>query len=403
MKFIRSNTKQAILLVFILLTNAYVDAAENIKVNKIISKYSTSLNSNSKKKYSKVSRTSKKLMEIKHKMPFDQKIKNIFLGFLAAIVVKLIKSNDTIYSDASVGKIGSYSTEEHIIHIIKVAIDWCFEQTVVEYKLLKKDKQKENACNKEIIDELLSDKKALIHSNCQEEKIIQELDSNEYSTKNVIFGKFKGLFKDNSEFQNGYKDFKARQIKLKEDVKTLNKEIIPKLNNIKADLKAKKQEKTEKYTVVSTLLSGIFTNNICEGIEKCESITPFQHVKIILITGLSFLKCAAQAQIKELLWNKFYELITSIFTNLGYSLVGTILGAVFPGILVGFIIKFIFNNVGIISNIIKSLVGLKSDDEYEASEALFQGIGRLLGNILIAVTGFRRRKLKKYRKFDAPI
>lgn len=409
MKFIRSslfNTIKAILLLNLLMANIYVEASENIKVNKLLNKYSRSLNSKSHKKTSRARRNTAKLMRVKNRISLTDKFKNLFLGFLASMAVKLLKSHDIIAQDASAGKSGSYSTEEQIFHVLKVSVDWCFEQTVEEYNLEKRKRQELNACNPEIVDEVLGNNKVEVHTTCQEKKIIEEMDSNEYSTTNVMFGKFKGLFSDNTQFEKGYQDFKARERELENKIKELNKVVIPHVKQLKESLVTNGKEETEKYKVVENLRSnmvGFFSDNICDGVDKCSSISPFEHIKLFIMTGLSFLKCAAQAQVKEFLWNKFNALITGIFNKIGISIVGTILGAIFPGVLVGLIVKFVFNNIGIISDITKSLLGLRSDTDYNADAALYQSLGRLLGNILIAVTGLRRRKLKKYRQFDAPI
>lgn len=403
MKFIKSSLFKKIkfiLLLTLLLSNVFVEATENIKLHKLMFKNAKGLNSNENLKFN----STIKLMRAGNRISLIEKLKNLLIGFLAAMVVKLLSSRDKISQDLELGKKGNYSSKDKILYALKISADFCFEKTIREYQVLKKQSQQRKACNPEIVDKLLVNKKVDVETVCQEKKMIEELDSNEYSTKRVLIQGFKGLFRNNSEFRKGYKNFKRHESRLKKNIKALNKEVIPHLYKIKKSLeKNKKKKRSEEYKVLKQLLKnmgGISSNNVCKGIEKCASLTPFQHLKIFVMLGLSFLKCAVQAQVKEFLNNKFKDLITDIFKRLGFSIVGNILGAVFPGILVGLITKFIFNNLGLISKIVKSSLGLRSETGYNADAELYQDLGRLLGNILIAVTGIKKRKLKKLRKLD---
>lgn len=404
------NKFQALLLLGILLANIYVEASVSIKVNKLGHKYTkrsllNKKNSRTTKKSSKFDRNSIVFNHISNSLPLPEKLKNLFIGFLEAIITHIVESeeNSQGYFQSS-GM--SRDSDSHVYHkVIEIATNKCYVESLNFYEKLKIQKIKETKqCIPEVLNILLRANEVQIHSACEEKKIIDELDTNEFSTFRVIIEKIKNIFVKDEEYEEAYENFKARKTYLNDFIDEYKDYIIPRLRDVKSYMNEHFLYNNPAYDVVVESLdnlTSIFPKSICEVIDQCSSIPPLEHLKVFVLTGLEFLRCSLYSQIDVFIKEKIKKIMIEIFRNLGLTTAETIVAAVFPAVLLALIIKFLANNISVISDIIRSLLGLHSETGYIADQVLYKNIGKLLGKILIDVNGLDKRKLKKFRKIDA--
>lgn len=398
MKFIRltlSFNLKAILLLTLLLSNIFVETNETIKLSKTLSKYERLQSSRSSAKRTSrrtTRRTSKatRRFQTNDQMRFKEKFKAFMIGFTAAVVVKSIKNED----GGVVNK------------LITAAVDWCFESTFNNYELIKQKMVKESPCNPDHIKVLLGTDFQEIETKCAELDTIRKLDDNEFSSLNVILGTVKSLVVENKEFKDSYAKFKEDKEKLEKFSDTITEKYREKLKGIFED----KHKFTEPVREVAKTLHGkitgiVFKDDFCTTISSCNAFGTFDHLKVIYASSIDLLKCSLTAQIKNPLWYMFQDLVNALFKKLGSGILTTIAAGILPGVLLGLLIKFVLTNWSAMKQFTDSFFTLNSDDpkNWNAEKDMWNSIGRLLAGLLFTILGVRKRKLKKFRKFDSKL
>lgn len=389
MKFTRlclSLNLKAFLLLTLLLSNIIVSAHETIKIQKTISKYerkriqaqNARSSSSSKGKNTTLARTS---------LDFKEKFKAFLVGFLAVVAVKALKL-----------------AEDGVLKTMVVAaVDWCFEVTVNEYEEVKKKIIKDSPCNGDIIKELLGKDYPEIQSKCALLETARKMDSSEFSGLNVLLGKLSGIFTDNKEFEDAYAKFKTDKTSLEKLSENWTETYKKKFADLKADKKnTPKQVRKVARTLFKAMDGIIFKKDLCEAVRDCSDFGPMDHLKVIYGSSIGFLKCAATAQVKNPLWYGMEAIVKTIFNQLGSGLLTSIAAGIFPGILLGLLVKFVISNWSAMKQFVDSFLKLKTDDPstWNAERDLWNSIGRLLAGLLFSIVGAKKRKLKKFRKFD---
>lgn len=383
---------KAILLLTLLLSNIFVSANETIKLQKTLNRLERRLSSH--KSHSASTKTKAKSTKISTRrtsnktkgLDFKQNFKAFLIGFLAVVAVKALKTQEGIIMEA-----------------ITTAVDWCFEATINEYETIKKQIVSKSPCNPEIIKDLLGKENDEIQSKCAELETMRKADSNEYSSLNVLLSSVSGIFTDNSEFEKKYKEFKVE----KEKLDTLNtkwtekyKDVFEKRKNDKTG--TPKHVRKVARTLYKSMKGLIFKKDLCEAVRECEAFGPLDNLKVTLGTSVGMLKCAATAQIKNPLWYGLQAVVQSIFDMIGVGFLTTLAAGIFPGVLLGLLVKFVISNWSAMRQFVHSFFTLKSDDPstWNAERDLWNSIGRLIAGLLFSLIGARRRKLKKFRKFN---
>ena len=366
-----------------LFSNIFVETSETIKLGKTLSKY--------QRLYSESSKSSKKsTLKTKTGLELKEKFKALLIGFLAVIAVKAINEKD--------GGI--------VNKMVVAAVDWCFEPFINEYDEVKQKIIKESPCNEGIIKDMLGKNHDNIRSKCNQLETIRDMDSNQFSGLNVLLGTLSGVFTDNTEFEADYAKFKLEKIKLEEFSQKSTEHYLKKFEAIKNDKKNTIKLKRKVARALFKQMDGIiFKKDLCGALKDCNSFGPLDNLKVVYGTSIGFLKCAVTAQVKNPLWYGLQGVVTSIFNQLGAGFLTKVAAGIFPGILLGLLVKFVISNWSAMSQFIESFLTLKTDQEsaWNAERDLFNSIGRLLAGLLFLIIGARRRKLKKFRKFDTKL
>lgn len=396
MKFTRFTLTfnlKAILLLTLLLSNIFVSANETIKLQKTLNRLERKLSSHkshsaSTKKNSKSTKITTRRTHNKNKgLNFQENFKAFLIGVLAGVVMKVLGVGENI-------------VEQLVID----AIDWCFEPTINEYQTIKKKMIKDSPCNPEIIKDLLGAEHDEIQTKCTELQTMRKVDSNEYSTLNVLLNTVSGVFKDNTDFKTKHEEFKKEKGKLEElSTKWTEKykEVFEKKKNDKKN--TPKDMRKVARTLYKSMDGFFYKDDICEAVAGCSAFTPLDDTKIRIGTAMSFLKCAATSPIKNALFYLFKDFVASLVDLLGVGFLTWLTSAIFPGVLVSLLAGFVIRNWSIMKKIVDKFLTVESDDPktWDADRDMWNGIGRLFANGIFFLVGkLRRRKLKKFRKFD---
>jgi hypothetical protein len=366
-----------------LFSNIFVETSETIKIGKTLSKY--------QRLYSESSKSSKRTtLKTKTGLDLREKFKAFLIGFLAVIAVKAINEKN--------GGI--------VNKMVVAAVDWCFEPTINEYDEVKKKMIKESPCNPEIIKELFGKDYVEVQTKCAQLETARNMDSNEFSGLNVLLGKISGAFTDNTKFEADYAKFKAEKEDLEKFSEKMTETYLKKFKEVKNDKKNTAKPKRKVARTLFKQMDGIiFKKDLCGAVKDCNPFGPVDNLKVVYGTSIGFLKCAVTAQVKNPLWYGLQGVVTSIFNQLGVGFLTNLAAGIFPGILLGLLVKFVISNWSAMKQFIDSFLTLKIDDEsaWNAERDLFNSIGRLLAGLLFLLIGARRRKLKKFRKFDTKL
>lgn len=377
----KSPIFKALFLLILLHCNMFVECSEAIKIHKTISKYQK-LNSHSKyssKRFTK--RTSNKT-----RIEMKDKIKYLLIGILAGFITKAV---------------GTTGVAEEILSSITT---YCFVPAINEYNEMKMKTIKEKPCDPEVVHQVIGKKYEEIQSKCAQWETSMKLDNNEFSSGNVILEKLKGVIINNKEFDDSYDKFKKDNNHLVAVDKQYTKIYKPIFEKLKDDRSPNVSEKARNVAKIlfDEMDSFISSKTMCEALRDCSPLEILDHLKIIWGTSLGFLKCSATAPIKGAIIHVLKEAVTKIFNILGVSILTTIAAGIFPGILLVLLTKFIITNWSALQQFYESYFKLKIDDPNAANAErdLWNSIGRLIGGLLYGLIGAKKRKLKKFRKFD---
>lgn len=312
-------------------------------------------------------------------------MKALLIGFIAPIAYYAIKSDTTV-----------------IDKMITSAVSWCFEQTYLEYQANEKSIKQISSCNPEIVHKLLGTNHEKIMATCAELESLRSIEDNQYTTFTLLKQRFKSfIYLEDKEFKQKYEKFKENKKKLEDMNNLYITEFKEKFKKIIAVLTTNEEEKNVAKHLSSNINNKVYKNDFCYTLNKCNLISPTDRFKIIFVTGIDALKCAASAQVNDNLWYALNGVVENIFKNLGMTMVTTIAANALPGVMVPMIIQFIIQNWSIMKKFVDSFFTVKSlqEDNLNAEKDLYLTIGRLLGTIFLKVIGLQKRRLKKIRKY----
>lgn len=395
MKFIRSslsNNIKAMLLFFVLFINIYVESAENLKVNRILSKYSTALgktrNSETKKnanayRFTRLSSRAWRIMNKRALLNFRDKLEAFISGFLKSLTANLL----------------NLALEDPLVKtVVKKAVNSCFNVSVQEYERLRSLKLKEINCDPTVVDTVIGQGKTQLNNLCGELQTIKNLDSNQYSTLNVITGYISSFFSSDNSFNKEYDDFKKKSEKLTQSVNSLSDQY---RKNFATTLASTRND-NPTFPVVKMLSDGLKEKNICEVTEQCQSLGPLDQVKLIFSGGLYFLECVKDLNFTDTVWGNIKKKIGGFFKDLGFKLLEDLAKAIFPGALIGLVVKFVIKYWRVMKSFVSNFINSFSNNDAEADLAtknIYKEVGSILGGLLFSIIGGGRRRLKKLRKF----
>jgi hypothetical protein len=181
------DIRKALFVLALLLFSTYIECSEKIKLQKTISKYER-LNSKSNNSFKKTT----KRTNMKTRMDIKEKLKNLLIGFLAALASKALSVKD----------------HQGIQQMVVAIVDWRFELTFSEFKEIKDKMIKENPCDPEAVKEVIGSQYEEIQIKCAEWETIVKMDSNEFSSLDILFGKIRNVISDNEEYMQNYLKFK---------------------------------------------------------------------------------------------------------------------------------------------------------------------------------------------------
>jgi hypothetical protein len=296
------------------------------------------------------------------KITKEEKLKAFFIGFVTSGIATLIK-----------GK-GKEENPDTMKELVSGIVENCTPVFFNNYDTVMDDTKKKKGRRDGALKLVFKDKELEeILPVCNEQKSLEKLNDNEYSTLNLVTGWLGSLFVKNP-FMANYDKFRAQKQKIQSDVRELTHKYKTKMNKRKDKLQGEAKRIAEN--MAASLEGTIMSNSICEALDKYYDVHLFDHLEALLVGAMKGVVCGSEVVLLYYPTLQLSNLFENLFRNFGISMAEGAIATIFPPALAGFIINFIWQNLRNLTTISKYLIFSGNDNE---ERDLYQSIGGIAG------------------------